>query len=151
MRRNFLTVFKDLENFLNDDFLNDFNITLRNDLDKNIKKYTSNLPLTNIYEDKWFFKYEIFTPGFLKKDINIEVKDGSIEVTGVLNKEDKDKKGECISKEFNLNKFYRNFGLPENVLLDEIYAKFENGITTIFIPKEKPTKTKGYSRKIKVD
>ena len=71
MRRNFLTVFKDLENFLNDDFLNDFNITLRNDLDKNIKKYTSNLPLTNIYEDKWFFKYEISTPGFLKKDINI--------------------------------------------------------------------------------
>ena len=49
------------------------------------------------------------------------------------------------------NKFYRNFVLPENVLLEEIHAKVENGITTIFVPKEKPTKTKDYSRTIKVE
>jgi HSP20 family protein len=151
MRRNFFTIFKDLENLMNDDFLTDFNVTLKNDLDKNIKRYTSNRPLTNVYEDEWSFRYEIFTPGFLKKEISIEVKDGSIEVTGVLDKEDKGKSGDCIIKEFNLNKFYRNFVLPENVLLEEIHAKVENGITTIFVPKEKPTKTKDYSRKIKVE
>ena len=103
MRRNFFTIFKDLENLMNDDFLTDFNVTLKNDLDKNIKRYTSNRPLTNVYEDEWSFRYEIFTPGFLKKEISIEVKDGSIEVTGVLDKEDKGKSGDCIIKEFNLN------------------------------------------------
>ena len=84
MRRNFFTIFKDLENLMNDDFLTDFNVTLKNDLDKNIKRYTSNRPLTNVYEDEWSFRYEIFTPGFLTKEISIEVKDGSIEVTGVF-------------------------------------------------------------------
>ena len=151
MRRNFLTIFRDFKNLMSDDFFSDLNFTLKNDFDKNLKKYTSNKPLTNVYEDEWSFKYEIFTPGFLKENVNVEVKGEYIEVTGTLNNEDNSENGNCIIKEFNLSKFFRSFVLPENVLLDEIHAKVENGITTIFIPKEKPTKTKDYSRKIKID
>jgi len=151
MRRNFFTIFRDFENLMSDELFGDFNATLKDDLNKTIHKYTSNRPLSNVYEDEWSYRYEIFTPGFLKENINVEVKGGEFEVTGTLNNDNDKEKNNCIIKEFNLTKFYRNFVLPENVLLDEIHAKVENGITTIFIPKEKPTKIKDYSRKIEIE
>ena len=64
---------------------------------------------------------------------------------------EKTEKGDYLTKEYHYNKFERSFEIPSNVVSEEIYAKTENGITTIFLPKEKPTKTKSYKRKVNID
>ncbi|MHA2377348.1 MAG: Hsp20/alpha crystallin family protein [Candidatus Thorarchaeota archaeon] len=126
--------------------------TIKNKMDN--KKYSYNLPVTNIYEDDWSFRYELLTPGFTKKDINVSIENGSLSVEG----ERKDgkiervmKEGSYISKEYHSTNFNRVFTLPDNVVCEEIHAKVKNGITTIFFPKEKKSNPKTHNRKITVD
>jgi len=155
MRRDFNEIIKDL--FTHDDYfwsnstitpiLNRFNEnnTLRRDRD-----YGQNLPATNIYEDEWSYRYELATPGFLKNDLNIELDNSVLIIRGERKNTNKKENGEYIAKEYHANKFYRSFNLPENVVGDEIHAKVDNGITTLFIPKEKPTKTKNLTKTIEI-
>lgn len=155
MRRDFNEIIKDL--FTHDDYfwsnstiapilnrINEKN-TLRRDRD-----YGQNLPATNIYEDEWSYRYELSTPGFIKNDLNIELDNSVLIIRGERKNTNKKENGEYIAKEYHANKFYRSFNLPENVVGDEIHAKVENGITTLFIPKEKPTKTKNLTKTIEI-
>ena len=126
--------------------------TIKNKMDN--KEYSYNLPVTNIYEDDWSFRYELLTPGFTKKDINVSIENGSLSVEG----ERKDgkiervmKEGGYISKEYHSTNFNRSFTLPYNIVCEEIHAKVENGITTIFLPKEKKSNPKTHNRKITVE
>lgn len=112
--------------------------------------YRSNIPATNIYEDEWSYRYELTTPGFTKKELNIELENNTITISGERKDTNKKDSGDYISKEYHSTKFYRSFNLPENVVGDEVHAKVENGITTLFLPKEKPTKNKKLTKKIEI-
>ena len=78
--------------------------------------------------------YQIFAelPGMNKKDINIEVIDGNLTISGEKSNSDADKKH---YSEISYGKFNRNFNLPEDVLPDEVSAKMKDGILAIYIPK----------------
>ena len=78
--------------------------------------------------------YQIFAelPGMNKKDINIEVIDGNLTISGEKSNSDKDKKH---YSEISYGKFNRNFNLPEDVLSDKVSAKMKDGILAIYIPK----------------
>lgn len=113
--------------------------------------YSDNTPSTNVYEDQWSYRYELSTPGFSKKELTVKIEKNILEVKGERKSENKKDKGEYITKEYHTTKFFRSFNLPENVVLDEIHAKVENGITTLFLPKEKPTKNKSISRNVEIE
>ena len=114
------------------------------------KDYSDNTPSTNVYEDEWSYRYELSTPGFTKKDLTIKIEENVLEVKGERKTENKKDKGEYISKEYHTSKFFRSFNLPENVVLDEVHAKVENGITILFLPKVTPTKNKKGSRTVDI-
>jgi len=150
MRRDFNEIIRD---WLNNDDLFWSNSTITpflHNIDKSKNDYGHNLPSTNIYEDEWSYKYELSTPGFIKKDLNIELENNILIVMGERKNNNKKDNGEYITKEYHSNKFYRSFNLPENVVADEVHAKVENGITTLFMPKEKPTKAKNLSKTIEI-
>ena len=113
--------------------------------------YSDNTPSTNVYEDEWSYRYELSTPGFSKKELTVKIEKNILEVKGERKTESKKDKGDYISKEYHTTKFFRSFNLPENIVLDEIHAKVENGITTLFLPKEKPTKNKSISRNVEIE
>lgn len=46
------------------------------------------------------------------------------------------------SREFSYSSFYRSFVLPENLILDKIDAKYENGILKLMLPKKEVTVSK---------
>ena len=156
MRREFNNLLKD---FLNEDFLNNFQYDPFFNLHKLNKnnplptkqEYSHNLPATNVFEDEWSYKFELCTPGFTKKDFKIELDDNVVTVSGERKLETKKVDGEYISKEYHATKFYRSFTLPENVVADEIHAKSQNGITTLFLPKVTPTKSKNITKTIEVE
>ena len=83
--------------------------------------------------------YQIFAelPGMNKKDINIEVIDGNLTISGEKSNSDKDKKH---YSEISYGKFNRNFNLPVDVLSDKVSAKMKDGILAIYIPKMEQVK-----------
>jgi HSP20 family protein len=122
--------------------------TLRNETNNN-RNISENLPSTNIVETKGDYQYELLTPGFDRENIKIELDDTVLTIRGerlIENNIERD----YLTKEFYSQKFSRTFTVPEGIVLDEIYAKVENGITTLFLPKEKLGKTKKVNRNIEI-
>lgn len=120
----------------------------KNGLEK--RSISENLPSTNVIETKGDYQYELATPGFNKEDITINLEDNILTIKGVKIIDDKKSDKDYLSKEFHFQKFTRSFDIPENIVLDEIYAKVENGITTLFLPKEKLGKKETVKRKIDI-
>jgi HSP20 family protein len=112
---------------------------------------TSNYPFTNLYEDKWVYRYEVFTPGLTKDDVSLEINGNLLTLSSEKTNDDKKSKGTYLTKEYYTTKFTRTYKLPEDAVLEEINAKTENGITTIYVPREKSTKTGEYTRTITVE
>ena len=148
---NFIKEFLNEDFFHYDPFYNLTRLNKNNGVPTN-KEYSHNLPATNIFEDEWSYKFELSTPGFTKKDLKIELDNNVVSIWGEKKLENKKGVvGEYISKEYHATKFHRSFTLPENVVADEIHAKSQNGITTLFLPKVTPTKSKNLSKTITVE
>lgn len=111
---------------------------------------SENLPSTNVVETKGDYQYELATPGFDKEDIKVNLENNTLTIKGEKMIEDKKTDRDYLSKEFHFHKFSRTFDVPDNVVLDEIYAKVESGITTLFLPKEKIGKKESVKRTIDI-
>lgn len=147
---NFLDLIKEFESMFGKETFPSYNLKgISNNSERTLSLKT-NVPSVNVFEDEWVFKYEIVTPGLTKEDLSIEINGDTLKFSGEKRGE-KTEKGDYVSKEYHISKFHRTFEIPNNVVSDEIYAKAENGITTIFLPKEKPTKSKSYKRAVNID
>ena len=149
MSKDFLNLVKEFEGLFDNEFYIPYNLNVKRNNNK-VLGFNSNHPASNIYEDEWVYRYEIITPGITKENLTIDI-NGDTLVFSAERTFEKSDKGEYISKEYHYNKFHRTFEIPTNVVSDEIYAKVDNGITTVFLPKEKPSKTKSYKRKVNIE
>ena len=101
-------------------------------------------PKVNVYEyeDKVGIIAEI--PGLKKKQLNIEVEDGVLTISGDKHGIEEQEGATVLRRELKASSFKRSFQLGE--LLDDsrVDANFNDGILSISIPKvepEKPQKT----------
>ncbi|KAF8077858.1 HSP20-like chaperone [Lyophyllum atratum] len=77
-------------------------------------------------------------PGLKKDDVNIDVHNGRLTVTGESKKEeDKDENGYAV-RERRYGKFSRTLQLPEGVKEDQIKANMDNGVLKVTFPKSSP-------------
>ena len=76
-------------------------------------------------------------PGLKKENINLELKDRVLTVSGErtqeFKEEDKEKKFQRVERTYG--KFSRSFGLPENVEVEKVEAKYVNGVLDVRFPK----------------
>ena len=79
-------------------------------------------------------------PGFKKEDVEIEVQEDSLEITGKVGwKYDEKAKG-YICRERACESFYRRIQLPEEININDVKANLADGILEIILPKKTPKK-----------
>ena len=97
----------------------------------------------DIYEKDNTYYLEMDIPGFDKKDISLEVKNGYLNVTAHRKSEEDVKEKNYIRKERSYGKFQRSFYVGD-LDEDKIEASFNNGTLTVVIPKKEAETNKKY-------
>jgi len=78
-------------------------------------------------------------PGLKKNEINLNVTDNSIEVTGEHKEEEKKKN--FLRKERHRMSYYQTIPLSEKVIPGKVKAKLTDRVLDVTLPKSKPTST----------
>lgn len=98
------------------------------------------MPSVDIYsEDDKHMVVEMHAPGFSEEDIEINVRNGILEIKGETanQKEEGDKKRNYLMRESRAS-FARRVVLPEGTNADNIEAELDKGILKITVPVERP-------------
>jgi HSP20 family protein len=95
-------------------------------------------------EKDYLLKAEM--PGFKKENIEIEVEENFVAITGEVGWKYDKKEHEYICKERACKTFYRVVDLPEDIKVDEVSANLSEGVLEITLPKKTPKQ----KRKVKV-
>ena len=108
-----------------------------------VKPYQgSAYPKVNVYEydDKVGIVAEI--PGLDKKQLNVEVEDGVLTISGDKHNTFEDEGAKVLRRELKQSSFKRSFELGEQLDGDNIDASFKDGVLSVSIPKIEPEKPK---------
>jgi len=101
-------------------------------------------PFYNVVKyGKGQYGIELGLAGFNKKNVKVEYKDGLLSVSGQVD----DKEKEYIEKGLAFRKFYKQFQLRNDVVVDD--ATMEDGVLTVKLGVNEPEEIKAQEIKIK--
>jgi HSP20 family protein len=93
----------------------------------------------DIVETKDAFELHADAPGFTPEDINVQMQDGVLTISGKRQEEKHEEQGgKVVRRERFSTTFTRSFTLPENVKEDAITAKLDKGVLKVTVPRTKP-------------
>ena len=101
---------------------------------------------TDIKETEKGYDLSVDLPGFEKKDIDLTLKDGYLTITAKREEKSEDEK--YLRRE-RYSTLSRSYYVGENLTEEDIKAKYENGILSLFVPKEE--KKEITTKKIRID
>ncbi|MGI6585090.1 MAG: Hsp20/alpha crystallin family protein [Lutisporaceae bacterium] len=122
-----------LDNFFGDSFMPAFfagDAQIKVDIKENEKEYIVEADL----------------PGVKKEEINVDLNNDRLTILVSRNEETNIEKENYIRKERRSGSYCRSFYV-ENVIEDQISAKFENGVLSVILPK----KESGVSKKSRIE
>ena len=122
-----------------------------------VDKTSSTAPAVNVIETDKEYKVEIAAPGLTRDDFKIDINEDN-ELTVSMEKkveknEESEKEGKkhtYLRREFSYSSFRQRMILPDNVNVDNIDAKMENGVLTIDIPKKSEEEKRKNMRQIDI-
>lgn len=81
-------------------------------------------------------------PGVNEEDVNVEILDNVMTISGERREEKEEKEEEkgYYYKESHSGKFSRSFTLPSEVMADKASAEMKSGVLTVTVPKVEPKK-----------
>lgn len=107
-------------------------------------------PAVNIKEGEEGFTLEVAAPGATKEDFELTIDRNVLTVSSKVENKSEESNEEYTRKEFSYMNFSRSFNMPETVDLENVKAKYENGILNVSIPKKKEAVRK-LSRTVSVE
>lgn len=98
---------------------------------------TAFVPTVNIREGEFAYHVDVDLPGVKKEDIKVDLNKGVLTISGERKTKEEVKQEDYYKIETYFGKFSRSFTLPDNVDIENIEAKSDNGVLEIVIPKLK--------------
>ncbi|KAF0470039.1 HSP20-like chaperone [Gigaspora margarita] len=92
-------------------------------------------PPLDLHESEKEFVVNAELPGVTKKQVNVDVREDTLVISGETKRDEKYKEGNTHIQERRYGSFTRAISLPRNVKVNDITAKFENGILEVKLPK----------------
>jgi len=126
--------FLDMDDFFNNRFLN------RDLLSDDFWSGKSSEPALNIIETEDNFEIELAAPGFAKKDFEVTIADGCLNISAEKSTSKKEEDKNYTRKEFNYNSFERSLQLPDSIKDEEIKARYREGILSFKLAKKEEAK-----------
>ena len=105
-------------------------------------------PLVNKREGQYAYHIELDLPGMKKEEIDVDVKDNIVTISGERKTKEEIEKENYYKIESSYGRFERSFTLPENVDIENIHAQSQDGVLEVIIPKLE--KVENRSKKIKI-
>ena len=99
-------------------------------------------PALNIKETDYNFEIELAAPGFAKKDFEVTIDDGCLNISAEKELSEEEKEDNYTRREFSYSSFERSLQLPESVKQEEIKAKYNDGILSFKLAKKEEAKRK---------
>ena len=128
------------ENLFDDDWMNfPFNDEFWGKKNPLYGKHAQNMMKTDIRETDGSYELDIDLPGFKKDEIKIKLENGTLTINAAkgLDKDEKNKEGKYVRRERYAGSMSRSFYVGEHVTAEQVHPKYENGILTFEIPKNK--------------
>lgn len=96
-------------------------------------------PDYDMYETKNAYIVNIDAPGMQKEKIDVQAREGMLNITAERERSEERMEekegGSYYYKGRSFGTFQRSLKIPENVKLDEISARYENGVLEVTLPK----------------
>ena len=111
----------------------------------------STIMKTDIKEKKDKYIIEMDLPGYEKENINLTLREGYLEVSAEVKKEENNEdKEKFVHKERYYGHCSRSFYVGDEVNEQDIKAEFKNGILMIIVPKKEEHKSLPEAKKIEI-
>lgn len=100
------------------------------------------LPAVNVLETNDEFILEMAVPGLKKADFQVNIDNNMLSISAEISSENNQAADNYTRREFGYSTFKRTFDIPETVVTDHIFAKYNDGILKITLPKREEAKKK---------
>ena len=145
MWSNPLTLLNDMDRMF-DEFKSDWESTFAAPL--SARGNLTRQPLLDLTDSGKEFVVKAEVPGIPKDQLNIEVTDEAIEISGESTTEKETEREGFVRRERRYTRFHRVLPLPEKIVPDKTDAELKDGLLTVKLPKAAPPEKK--TKKISV-
>jgi len=115
----------DILNSMLDDFVPTKNDTFKTDF----------TPAINTREGEYAYHVEVDLPGMKKEDIDIQIEDNTLVISGERKVKEEIKEENYYKIESSFGSFSRSFSLPEDADIEKIHAESKDGVLEVVVPK----------------
>ena len=98
------------------------------------------IPAMDLVETDEHFVLKADLPGLAEADVNVEVEDNVLTISGERKAEHEDKREGYVRVERAFGSFRRSLTLPEGINPDAVQASFDKGVLEVRIPKPEERK-----------
>src|SRR4029450_8589226 len=98
------------------------------------------IPAVGLVETEDHFVLKADLPGLTEADVNVEVEDNVLTLSGERKAEHEDKREGYVRVERSFGSFRRSLTLPEGIDPEAVQASFDNGVLEVRIPKPEERK-----------
>lgn len=97
-------------------------------------------PQLDVTETNEAYLLEMDVPGLTREDIQINLHDGVLTISGERQSRDLQENDSVVRVERHVGRFFRSFSMPKKVNDKKIEARHENGVLTVTLPKVEDSK-----------
>lgn len=110
----------------------------------NFSTTQTTIPAVNIKETDGHYEVEVAAPGMSKKDFKVVLEDNALTISSEkAAPQEQENEPRYTVREFSYQSFSRTFTLQKEVVdMDNIRAKYEDGVLHLLIPKKEEARQK---------